>query len=253
MAPRFDDVYPAYVSVAEKRKRATAEIARRKKAGDPCEPVLPIEGREIATTFWGKGWCERFESFRDFESRLPRGRSYARNGSVIDLRVRAGAVEARVMGSDPEPYEITVTVKPLAAARWKTLASATAGKISSLVGLLSGELSPDVLEVLTKRDGGLYPEPGDLTFACSCPDWAKLCKHVAASLYGIGARLDTRPELLFTLRGVDEKELISSAARATTKAARATSGKKLLDDRKLGAIFGIELATRIPPAKRRRR
>lgn len=248
--PRFDDVYPAYVSVAERRKRAAAELAKHKKAGDPWEPVAPIEGRVIATTFWGKGWCERFESFRDFESRLPRGRSYVRNGSVIDLRVTAGAVRARVMGSDPTPYEITVTVKPLAGARWKTLAAATAGKISSLVGLLSGELSPDVLEVLTKRDGGLYPEPGELEFDCSCPDWAKLCKHVAASLYGIGARLDARPELLFTLRGVDETELVSSAARATLGARKATAGKKLLDDKKLGSIFGIELA---PPGTRRKK
>lgn len=241
---RFTGRYPAYVPVAERRARA-AEVARRGAKSGGAEPVPPIQGRELARTFWGQGWCARFESFRDFETRLPRGRSYARNGSVVDLKLTPGRVDARVVGSQPEPYEIAVTVKTMPPERWRALARATAGKIGSLIGLLAGELSPDVLAVLTRPGDGLYPEPGELTFACSCPDWAKLCKHVAAALYGVGVRLDARPELLFTLRGVDQHELVGSAARATAAVATATAtgtpGRKLLDERELGAIFGIQL------------
>ncbi len=127
------------------------------------------------------------------------------------------------------------------------------GRIGSLVGLLRGELSNDVLAVLTEGKDGLFPEPREMTLDCTCPDWAGVCKHVAAVLYGVGIRLDAKPELFFVLRRVDQAELLSSATAGAVSRGRPAAGKRIPDDR-LSAVFGIDLedAPRSRVSKRRR-
>jgi uncharacterized Zn finger protein len=260
MAYRDSWGFAPYVTVAQKRARAAAAVARlRKQAGKKGrapEPVT-ITGRRIATTFWGRAWCDNLESYADFAYRLDRGRSYVRAGAVVDLKIEAGEIEARVSGSDL--YEIEISIDRLAAARWKKLAGACGGRVRSLVGLLRGQLPDEVMRAVTDRKEGLFPDPRQLRMQCSCPDWAGVCKHVAASLYGVGARLDARPELLFHLRGVDPQELIEHAADALTTAGQRAPAALEADGADLGALFGIELDTRpaegIPPplAKRGRR
>ncbi|MFT3912631.1 MAG: SWIM zinc finger family protein [Anaeromyxobacteraceae bacterium] len=240
--------FPPYVPVAERQRLARQELARLRKKGHAPEPVV-IEGRHIATTFWGKAWCDHLEGHADLETRLPRGRRYARNGAVIDLKITRGAVEARVMGS--ELYSASVAIRPLAPARWRSVRERCSGSIGTVVELLSGKLSEAVMSVLCHREEGLFPDTEELTLDCSCPDGAWLCKHLAAVLYGVGARLDQQPELLFTLRGVDLSELVAQAGTAK-KLARPARQKKPLDRAKLGAIFGIELE-REEPAPRPRR
>ena len=173
-----------YVSVAERRRRAMRQVARLKKKGKVVTPVA-IEGRTIARTFWGKAWCDNLESYSDFENRLPRGRTYVRNGSVVHLGVEPGRVASLVAGSSL--YSVTVSVKPVAKKLWKSLAHECAGKIDSVVELLEGKLSRGVMDLLARRGPGLFPEPREISFECSCPDWAYMCKHVAATLYGVGA------------------------------------------------------------------
>src|SRR5215208_688935 len=197
-----------YVSVAKRQAKAKREVEKLRKKGQTITPVK-IEGKAIATTFWGKAWCDNLESYSDFENRLPRGRTYVRNGSVCDLQIDPGKVSARVCGS--ELYRVTIKIKPLADAVWRDVKRQCAGQIGSLVELLQGKLSKAVMEVVTRRDGGLFPEPKEIELSCSCPDWADMCKHVAATLYGVGARLDEQPELLFRLRQVDHLELIAQA------------------------------------------
>ena len=199
---------------------------------------MRVEGRTIARTFWGKAWGENLEAYSDYVNRLPRGRSYLRNGSVVDLQIERGRVTALVSGSDL--YEIHVTIKPLPAVRWKTLVDASAGQMLSMVDLLAGTFSEQVMKRFCDRTGGLFPAPTEITLTCSCPDWADMCKHVAATLYGVGARLDARPELLFTLRGVDPLDLLAAAGAEPAKV-RAPKAGKVLDTNGLGAIFGIEL------------
>jgi uncharacterized Zn finger protein len=201
--------YRPYVSAAQRMQSASRELAKRKKKGLTAEPVT-IEGRTIARSFWGKAWCDHLEGYSDYANRLPRGRTYVRNGSVLHLTVGPGCIEALVQGSSL--YEVSVDVTPLARPRWKGLVDACSGKIDSLVELLRGKLSDGVMRVVTDRDKGLFPAPSQIRMECSCPDWATMCKHVAAVLYGIGARLDERPELLFTLRKVDHLELLSAGA-----------------------------------------
>jgi uncharacterized Zn finger protein len=235
-----------YVPVAQRRRNGEREMARLSKKGRQVSPVR-VEGREIAATFWGKAWCENLESYSDFENRLPRGRTYVRNGSVIDLKIDPGKVNAVVSGS--EIYKTSIAIRPLKPARWKGLARKCMGKIGSLVELLQGKVSSSVLEILARPKEGLFPSPREMDFDCTCPDWADMCKHVAAALYGVGARLDEKPELFFTLRRVDQSELISRAGVGVAlKSAGAKS--KRLDAAKASAVFGIEFEKR--PRSRRR-
>ena len=223
-----------YVSVAARRAKATQKIRKLNKAGQVTEPVS-VQGRSIATSFWGKGWCKHMESLSDFENRLPRGRSYCRNGSVCHLAIQAGRIDALVMGSSL--YKVSVDIESLSAAHWRAIKKTCSGEIGSLLELLQGRLSDQVMAVVTDHQAGLFPQPGEMTFACSCPDWASMCKHVAAVLYGVGNRLDQQPQLLFQLRNVDAAQLIDASLHLPT----VNSSEGRLADDSLGAIFGIEL------------
>jgi uncharacterized Zn finger protein len=234
-----------YVPVAERRARAAREMAKlAKKNGAAASPVL-LASRTIAGTFWGKAWCDNLEAYSDYANRLPRGRTYVRNGSVVDLQISQGKVTARVSGS--ELYRIEINIKPLAASLWKSIQAECAGKIDSLIELLQGKLSSSVMQIVTRPERGLFPTPKEIGLDCSCPDWADLCKHVAASLYGVGARLDQNPELLFLLRGVDPADLISkaSAAEAVRQTADA-KGAAAMSETEIADVFGIELAAPTP-------
>jgi uncharacterized Zn finger protein len=235
-----------YVPVAERRQKALREAEKHKKKGKTLSPVV-IQGRTIAGTFWGKAWCENLEQYSDFENRLPRGRTYARNGSVIDLRIEAGEVQALVSGSSL--YEVTLKVTPVAKAKWKAICTDCAGGIDSLVELLQGRLSKGVMERICHPQHGLFPAPNELKLSCSCPDWADMCKHVAAVLYGVGSRFDQQPEMLFRLRGVDEAELIASAGKVAPAGKRAPAADKLLGG-DLAAMFGLDLAVDSPAPRK---
>jgi len=231
--------FAPYVPVAQRRKNAEKAAVKLQKKGHPVEPVRP-EGKIIAHSFWGKAWCANLESYSDYENRLPRGRSYLRNGSVVHLSIQAGLIEALVMGSSL--YKIAIKIKPFPATKWKALCQQCAGGIGSLVDLLQGKLSDRVMAVMTQRETGLFPSPAEIDLGCSCPDWADMCKHVAAVLYGVGTRLDAKPELLFILRSVDHGELIAHAASATEFVDTASgSGAAELDESEVSAIFGIEI------------
>jgi hypothetical protein len=236
----FAGDYPEYVSVAERQRRAQREVAKLRRQGRRVEPVLAM-GRQLAGTVWGKAWCANLEAYSDFESRLPRGRSYLRNGQVLDLEVRPGKVRALVSGT--ELYTVSVKVKPLPPARWRKLVQACAGQVASVVELLQGRLPKPVMEVLCRPGEGLFPTPAEISFSCTCPDFATLCKHVAASLYGVGVRLDTAPRLLFTLRQVDGAQLVTGAVAGLAEQAPAAV-PTLSAGSDLGGMFGIELAPR---------
>jgi uncharacterized Zn finger protein len=229
-----------HVTAAERRAKAAKQVARLFDMGKQLSPVR-IQGREIARTFWGKAWCTHLESFSDYANRLPRGRTYVRSGSVIDLQIAPGKITAKVMGSSL--YGISVSIAPLGESRWQAIKAECAGKIDSLVELLQGRLSSAVLRIITDRDKGLFPKPSEIEKTCSCPDWADLCKHLAAVLYGVGSRLDQEPELLFVLRGVDHLELIGSATETGTIA---QAGEGSLADSDIAGVFGIEIAEVAP-------
>lgn len=223
-----------YVPVAKRRANAMREIERLKKKGKNVQPIR-IEGRTIARSFWGKGWCDHLESFSDFQNRLPRGRTYVRNGSVCHLDIQPGRIESIVSGS--RLYNIRINIKKLKPLTWKSVKKNCSGRIGSMLELLQGRLSDQVMAVVTDRKEGLFPQPREIELKCDCPDWAVMCKHVAATLYAVGSMLDNRPELLFLLRDVDADELISTEMAVPIGAATAD----MIDDDRLGDIFGIDL------------
>ncbi len=237
--------FPPYVPVAERKRQAAAAAKKLSaKTGRALAPVT-LATKKIAATFWGKAWCDNLEAYRDFANRLPRVRCYVRNGSVIDLQITNGKVEALVQGSSL--YKIAIGFTPLAAQRWAIFKAGSAGKVTNLLDLLQGRLSKDILADITAKDTGLFPAPKEIKLGCSCPDWADMCKHVAAALYGVGARLDEKPELFFTLRGVDMQELVTAAsATATAPIAGASTHDKGLDDAALSEIFGVEIEAAAP-------
>jgi uncharacterized Zn finger protein/DNA-binding XRE family transcriptional regulator len=214
-------------------------MEKLRKKGVCIQPVK-IEGRQIARSFWGQAWCDHLEKFSDYENRLPRGRAYIRNGSVCHLEITEGAVSAMVSGS--EIYNVNIAIKKLPDKKWVQVKKRCAGQIGSLLELLQGRLSKNVMTVVTDRDNGVFPLPGEISLHCSCPDWAVMCKHVAAVLYGVGARLDEKPELLFLLRGLDHEELISAdAGFAAVSNVSEPGAHPRIAESDLSHLFGIEV------------
>jgi uncharacterized Zn finger protein len=235
-----------YVPVAKRRARAAKEISKLRKKGMTIEPI-EVQGRKIARTFWGEAWCSHLEKFSDYENRLPRGRTYVRNGSVCHLAISKGKVEAIVSGS--ALYRVNINITPLPVNKWKNVRRQCAGQIGSILELLQGRLSDNVMEIVTDQNQGLFPKPSEITLACDCPDWAAMCKHIAAVLYGVGARLDHQPELLFLLRNVDHEELITTELEIPS----ATSGKgkrRRLAGADLSDVFGVDMEEPVKPGRK---
>lgn len=234
--------YAPYVSVAEKRKKAEVKLAKLRKNNPSLSPVV-LNGKKISSSFWGKAWCENLERYRDYEHRLPRGRSYVRNSAVLDLQVKPGEITALVEGS--ETYKVSVKISTVSASKWKLICQDCSGSVSSLVELLQGKLSSNVMERVCRKEEGLFPSPPEIKLSCSCPDWADMCKHVAAAMYGVGARLDKQPDLLFTLRGARANDLIAGAGKSLKTSADST---RVLEDGDVAALFGLDMEEEaLPP------
>ncbi|MBQ7618482.1 MAG: SWIM zinc finger family protein, partial [Desulfovibrio sp.] len=224
--------YGPYVSVAEKTAKARRAVEQLRRKGLEVKPICAFKGA-LATTFWGKSWNANLEQYADYENRLGRGRSYVRNGFICHLEINKGQIKAQVSGTSL--YDVTINIKTLAPERWEKLCGEVAGQIGSLMELLQGKFSKEIMAKVCDQDTGLFPKPSEITFRCSCPDWASMCKHVAAVLYAIGRRLDTEPELLFTLRGVDPAELLPS------KLDLSDTPPSQVDLGDVGELFGIDL------------
>jgi uncharacterized Zn finger protein len=234
----------SYQDVEEQKKRLQREIAKRQKRGEKFEALpAPAGQKKLSTTFWGQAWCRNLESYQVYESRLPRGRSYLRQGKVYNLEIEPGKLSAVVAGS--ELYDTSITIQPLPKKQWQQIVESSAGQVGSMLDLLAGKLGDGLMKVLTDPDGGLFPKPKEIRFNCSCPDHADMCKHISAVLYGVGVMLDTKPELLFTLRNVDQAELLSNASSAAITDLSATTGDLAGAD--LSAIFGIDLSAEVMP------
>jgi uncharacterized Zn finger protein len=164
----------------------------------------------IGRTWWSKRWIEVLESF-GWASRLQRGRNYARKGQVTDLRVTAKGVEALVQGSRPEPYKVSIHLKPTDSVAWGRVAVALREDAGLLARLLAGEVPEDLEKVFTKAGTALLPRKApELRTDCSCPDTANPCKHIAAVHYILAERLDQDPFLVFLLRGKNREEVLKA-------------------------------------------
>jgi uncharacterized Zn finger protein len=229
-----------YESTFEKKERMERELRKRAARGEVLIPLeLSANKRKIAATFWGRSWCQHIESYRDYENRLPRARSYLRQGSVFNLEVEQGKIRAQVAGSTL--YDVEITIKPMEKMAWAGIKQACAGQVGSLLDLLGGQLGSGVMAVISDKERGLFPSPREIRFNCSCPDYASLCKHSGAVLYGVAVKFDADPALFFRLRGVDPSELLAAGAdEAFSPAAEAA-----LDGEDLSALFGIDFGQEV--------
>ncbi|MHB1228413.1 MAG: SWIM zinc finger family protein [Desulfurivibrionaceae bacterium] len=240
--------FPEYVSVAEKKKKAAKKLKQLQKKMPDIKPVI-LEGKALAQTWWGKSWNQNLERYADYSNRIDRGRSYVRHGAVLDLGIEAGTVRALVLGSSSRPYEVTIRIKAISATQWTAIKKQCDGRLKSLQDLLSGKFPRELSDIFLTEGKGLFPSPKEISFDCSCPDWASMCKHVASALYGIGARLDEDPSLFFTLRGVSTDDLVVEAIQDQTAEMLAKAERKstrVIKDTDLSSLFGLELAT--PPS-----
>jgi len=239
--------WPKYVSAAQRHAKAEKAMQKLEKKGLEIAPI-ETKGRKIARTFWGEAWCDHLEKFSDYENRLPRGRTYVRNGSVCHLAISKGSVEAIVSGS--ELYNIKIDIKPLSAKKWGKVREQCAGQIGSMLELLQGRFSDHVMKIVTDQKSGLFPQPSEIKLTCNCPDWAEMCKHIAAVLYGVGSRLDHQPELLFLLRNVDHEALITTELDVTSAMSGKSKGRRLATT-DLSSLFGIEMDDALKPSHKK--
>jgi len=245
----YDDEYPArryagdddggdwWRGRGEEEAKVQRELERRRAAGESLRAEVPAHARHLSTTFWGQAWNRNLMAYSDYESRLPRGRSYFRSGKVLDLAVSKGLLTATVAGT--RIYSVRIAIAPLAREAWQRLRARCQGKIGGLMELLAGSLSDEVMREVTDLDRGLFPAPRDIKLHCTCPDFAGLCKHLAAALYAVGSRLDAAPALLFTLRGADPEELTGGSAKEAVAAL--TSAADPADEGRAAALAGLDL------------
>ena len=233
--------FPQYESAASKKAKANTALDRARKKNPEIEPVI-IEGRTLAKNWWGKAWNANLESYADYHNRIGRGKSYVRNNAVLDLKITKGQVVAKVQGSRAKPYVVEIKIQPLNPLKWEKVIERCNHRIDSLEQLIAGKF-PKELEVLfTNQQYGMFPSPKEIHFNCSCPDWASMCKHVAAALYGIGTRLDQNPMMFFELRDLDEKELVKKSMaikiESMLKNAGKTSTREIAEEDVLD-LFGL--------------
>ncbi len=246
--------YPKYVTVAEKRAKAKKKIKQLRKKNPDIRPVI-LEGQALAKSWWGKAWNENLESYADYSNRIGRGRSYVRHLAVVDLQIAPGKVTSLVQGSMGAPYEVVISITKMKKKNWQTIKKECQSRLSSLPDLLAGKIPKALQETFMVQGKGLFPTPSEITFDCSCPDWASMCKHVAATLYGVGARLDEDPALFFTLRQAKMDDLVSQAvqSKASSIIEKTTAGSsKIIADDKLSDLFGLDMDDLVPvkPAKK---
>ena len=205
----WEERYYPQPTEEELQRNAAATAQKARKKGQRLTPVF-ISGRKIAKSWWGQAWCDNLKRYADYETRLPRGQRYVRSGAVVDLQIQKGRILARVQGSRKIPYKVEIRISPLSQEHCDEIMERCGSRADSLESLLSGSF-PEPLKDVFLGDRGLFPKPREISFGCSCPDWAMMCKHVAAALYGVGARLDEDPLVFFTLRGIDTDHFVDVA------------------------------------------
>lgn len=239
----YDREFPRYVPVAEKYAKVQKKLQQLKKK-DPNITPLILQGSKLVRTWWGMAWNKNLENYADYSNRISRGRSYIKNGCVLDFKINPGEVTSLVQGTMLQPYEVTIKIKPLSQDAWTEIKKQCEGKIESLQELIEGRFPKELDEVFTAKGKGLFPSPTEIKFGCNCLDWASMCKHVAATLYGVGVKLDDDPKLFFLLRQVEMDDLITQAVRDKSqhllkKAEKKTS--RVIDDLDAAKMFGIDM------------
>lgn len=236
-----DDTVYSQPTLEELRQRVKMSSQAAAKKKQNYEPIPPIKERNICQSWWGQAWCHNLEQYADYESRLDRGKRYVKTGTVIDLKIKKGKVEARVQGSRKTPYKVEIRISPLSEENCQKIIEKCGRRIENMESLIGGEFPLDLQELFTGK-GGLFPTPKEISFSCSCPDWALMCKHVAAVMYGIGVRLDENPFYFFELRGINVDRFINVALENKVESMLRNAenrSDRIIEGADLTALFGV--------------
>ncbi len=233
--------YYDYKPVSKTKADSAKALEKLKKINPNISPVI-IEGRKIANTWWGSAWNNNLESYADYSNRIERGKAYVKSGMVLDLQIKTGVVTGLVQGSRKSPYHITVKIDKMPSNKWNKIVELCSHRIADMAELVEGKFPNELAELFLRQGQGLFPSPKEIHFDCSCPDWADMCKHVAAVLYGIGARFDNDPMLFFKLRDVDFTELLKKSIDEKIDSMLKNADKKskrVIDDADISELFGV--------------
>ena len=242
MSNYYKNMYPSYTqpSAEELRRKAETSVMKAGKCGQKYEPVC-VAGTKICQRWWGIAWCRNLEQYADYTSRIGRGKRYVRAGAVLDLKIEASHILAKVQGSRQRPYQVEIRINPLTEKAVKKIQQQCVSKIKSLEELVAGEFPEELQHIFIGTDG-LFPKPSDITFDCSCPDWACMCKHVAAVMYAVGVRLDENPFYFFKLRGIHVDEFIDAAVEDRIESMlkhAADKSSRIIDKKEVHDLFGV--------------
>lgn len=240
MSKYWNTAYYSQPQAGEIRRKSAASRKKEEKKGNILEPII-VQGRTIAKNWWGKAWCENLEQYADYESRLDRGKRYVRTGAVIDLKIQKGKITARVQGTRKTPYKVEIRISPLSEEKCQNVIQRCGKKLENVEKLMAGNFPEEMQELFQGKDG-LFPSPREISFSCSCPDWALMCKHVAATLYGVGVRLDEQPLLFFELRGIDVGRFIDVTLASKVEEMLANVGMpsaRIMDEDDAKGLFGV--------------
>ena len=230
------------MSVEELQRKAQESVKSAKNKGKEMHPII-VEGRQIAKSWWGMAWCKNIEQYADYASRIERGKRYVRSGAVVDLQIVKGKVKARVQGTRKTPYKVEINISPLKEEVCEDIIEKCSSQIQNLQELVNGQF-PESLKEVFLSENGLFPSQREISFNCSCPDWALMCKHVAAVLYGIGTKLDENPFLFFELRGIDVNKLVDVTIKdhvdSLLEHANMPPTNRVMDDSCIETLFGLK-------------
>ena len=223
----YDDEFSPRLKAADLEKQAATRLAEYQAAGEELHPVVN-KTRKLARNFWGSAWMKQLALCESGGMCLAPGRTLLRHACVLHVDIQPGSISALV--SAEEVFEVELKLESLDEERLDRLAATCSGHIDSLLSLMQGKVDEAVLQQLCHPENGLLPTPEDWHMHCTCPDWAEPCPHAAAAIYAAGCLIDEKPELLFTLRGIQPEALLSAPAPANE-----------IDADKLSAMFGIDL------------
>lgn len=205
----FYDYYDA-PSVSELIRMAQENLSKNNRYSPVILNNSSRFSKNICNSWWGNAWCKNLERYADCNNRIDRGKSYLKNNMVIDLKINGGEIYAKVQGSRKTPYTVKITIDPIDEKKRLRIEEQATGKIQNLEALINGTFPEELKDIFFQNDG-LFPSLKEIHFNCSCPDFARMCKHVSAALFGVGIRLDKNPIYFFQMRGINIDDFVNKA------------------------------------------
>ena len=181
---------------------------------------VKIDGKVISSSWWGQMWCRNIENYSNIRNRLERGRTYIRQNTVKSLSISNNCAESQVQGHSKEPYRVIINIKTIEKSKYDNILNKCENSVDNLESLMTGSFPKEYQQFFTDEEYGLFPKSNEIDYNCTCLDYEKnmhMCKHIAATMYAIGNKLDNDPLIFFKLRGIDISEFSNKILKKETE------------------------------------